>query len=48
MSTPNVVGGGVNDLTIVNGNLTLDGTLNVTGGAGFAPGFIASSVTPAR
>ncbi|MEP6668965.1 MAG: autotransporter-associated beta strand repeat-containing protein [Chthoniobacter sp.] len=38
LATPNVVGGGVNDLTIVNGNLTLDGTLNVAGLGGFGAG----------
>ncbi|TAJ69136.1 MAG: autotransporter domain-containing protein [Phenylobacterium sp.] len=34
------VGGGLNDLLVVNGNLTLDGTLNVTQSAGgiFGPG----------
>lgn len=34
-----VVGGGINDLINVGGNLTLDGTLNVTGLTGFGPGF---------
>ncbi|MEJ8852515.1 beta strand repeat-containing protein, partial [Variovorax rhizosphaerae] len=35
-----VVGGALNDHTVVNGNLTLDGTLNVTasGGGSFDPG----------
>ncbi|NDZ15982.1 autotransporter outer membrane beta-barrel domain-containing protein [Variovorax sp. WS11] len=33
---PNVVGGPVNDLTHVTGNLTLGGTLNVTDGGAFA------------
>jgi fibronectin-binding autotransporter adhesin len=32
------VGSGVNDLIIVNGNLTLDGSLNITGLANFAGG----------
>lgn len=32
------VGGGINDLIVVNGNLTLDGTLNVDGLANFAGG----------
>jgi len=30
LNTPNVVGGATNDLVQVNGNLTLDGTLNVS------------------
>jgi fibronectin-binding autotransporter adhesin len=36
----NVVGGTLNDLTVVHGNLTLDGTLNVsaTPGGSFGPG----------
>ena len=33
-----VAGGALNDLTVVNGNLTLDGTLNVTPSAGGAYG----------
>jgi fibronectin-binding autotransporter adhesin len=33
-----VVGGGVNDLTGVTGELTLDGTLNITDIGGFGPG----------
>ncbi|MEZ2329159.1 beta strand repeat-containing protein [Mesorhizobium sp. RCC_202] len=32
------VGNGVNDLIVVNGDLTLDGTLNVTDVGGFGPG----------
>ena len=37
---PNVVGGSLNDLTVVHGNLSLDGTLNVsaTPGGSFGPG----------
>ena len=37
---PNVVGGALNDLTVVHGNLGLDGTLNVsaTPGGSFGPG----------
>jgi autotransporter-associated beta strand protein len=38
LRTPGVIGSGVNDLTIVNGNLTLDGILNTTALAGFGPG----------
>ena len=37
LSTPGVVGG-VNTLVNVNGNLTLDGTLNVSNGVGFGAG----------
>lgn len=33
-----VVGGGVNDLVLVSGDLTLDGVLNVTDIGGFGPG----------
>ena len=33
-----VVGGGLNDLVIVNGNLTLGGTLNITDLGNFGPG----------
>jgi outer membrane autotransporter protein len=38
LGTPGVIGSGVNDLTIVTGNLTLDGVLNTTALAGFGPG----------
>ena len=38
LATAGVVGGGVNDLTVVNGNLTLDGVLNVTDAGGFGVG----------
>lgn len=38
LSTPGIVGSGVNDLTIVNGALSLDGLLRVTSLPGFAPG----------
>jgi fibronectin-binding autotransporter adhesin len=38
LGTPDVVGGGVNDLVIVNGNLTLAGTLNVANAGGFGSG----------
>jgi fibronectin-binding autotransporter adhesin len=38
LGTPNVVGVGVNDLIVVNGNLTLAGTLNVTALSGFGLG----------
>ncbi|HWW57410.1 MAG TPA: autotransporter domain-containing protein, partial [Sphingopyxis sp.] len=34
-----VVGGGINDLLVVGGDLTLDGTLNVTALAGFEAGY---------
>jgi fibronectin-binding autotransporter adhesin len=38
LSTPNVVGSGLNDLIVVNGDLTLDGTLNILDLAGFGTG----------
>jgi outer membrane autotransporter protein len=38
LGTPGVIGSGTNDLTIVTGNLTLDGSLNTTALAGFGPG----------
>ena len=38
LDTAGVVGSGVNDLTDVTGDLTLDGSLNVTGLAGFGLG----------
>jgi len=38
LDTPDVAGGGINDLIIVLGDLTLDGTLNVTGLANFGVG----------
>jgi outer membrane autotransporter protein len=38
LGTPGVIGSGVNDLTIVTGNLVLDGVLNTTALAGFGPG----------
>ena len=38
LSTPGVIGSGVNSLVNVGGNLTLDGVLNVTNGGGFGSG----------
>jgi fibronectin-binding autotransporter adhesin len=38
LDTPGIVGGGVNDLIEVNGNVTLDGTLNVSALSGFGIG----------
>ena len=38
LATPGVIGGGVNDLVVVTNDLTLDGTLNVTGLSGFGSG----------
>ncbi|MBV8415417.1 MAG: autotransporter-associated beta strand repeat-containing protein, partial [Verrucomicrobia bacterium] len=38
LGAPNAIGGGVNDLVIVNGNLTLAGTLNVSNAGGFGSG----------
>jgi outer membrane autotransporter protein len=38
LGTPGVIGSGLNDLTIVNGDLALDGILNTTALAGFGPG----------
>jgi hypothetical protein len=38
LSTPGVIGSGVNSLVNVAGNLTLDGVLNVTNGGGFGSG----------
>ncbi|NYT39696.1 autotransporter-associated beta strand repeat-containing protein [Sphingomonas sp. R-74633] len=39
LTQPGAVGGGVNDLINVGGNLKLDGTLNVTALAGFGEGY---------
>lgn len=39
LAQPGVVGGGINDLITVGGNLVLDGTLNVTALDGFSAGF---------
>ena len=38
LSTPGVIGGGVNTLVNVTGNLTLAGTLNITNGGNFGSG----------
>ena len=38
LGLPDIVGGRINDLVIVNGGLTLDGTLNVTDVGGFSQG----------
>ncbi len=38
LSTPGVIGSGVNSLVNVAGNLTLDGVLNVTNGGNFGSG----------
>ena len=38
LSTPGVIGSGMNTLVNVGGNLTLDGVLNVTNGGGFGSG----------
>ena len=38
LDTPDVVGGGVNDLTVVTGDLILGGVLNITDLGGFAEG----------
>jgi autotransporter-associated beta strand protein len=38
LSDPDAVGAGVNDLVIVNGDLQLDGVLNITDVANFGPG----------
>jgi fibronectin-binding autotransporter adhesin len=38
LGTPNMAGGGVNDLVIVNGNLNLAGTLNIVNAGGFGSG----------
>ena len=38
LDTPGVINSGVNDLTVVNGDLTLDGKLNTTALPGFGPG----------
>lgn len=38
LGTPGVVGSGVNDLVSITGDLTLDGTLNVTDAGGFGLG----------
>jgi fibronectin-binding autotransporter adhesin len=39
LSTPGVIGSGVNTLVNVTGNLTLDGVLNVANGGNFGSGF---------
>lgn len=38
LGAPGIIGSGVNDLVNVNGNLILDGTLNVSDAGGFGPG----------
>lgn len=38
LGLPDVIGGGVNDLAVVNGNLTLDGNLAVSDAGGFGNG----------
>ena len=38
LGAPGTVGGGVNDLTAINGNLTLGGTLNISALPGFGTG----------
>src|SRR5262249_48331888 len=38
LGTPNIVGSGVNDLIEVNGNLTLDGVLNISAQPGYGLG----------
>ncbi|HXM03299.1 MAG TPA: autotransporter-associated beta strand repeat-containing protein, partial [Chthoniobacterales bacterium] len=38
LGVPNIVGSGTNDLVIVNGKLTLAGTLNITNAGGFGGG----------
>ncbi|BCM21200.1 beta strand repeat-containing protein [Mesorhizobium sp. J8] len=38
LGIPGTIGNGVNDLIEVNGDLTLDGTLNITDVGGFGPG----------
>ncbi|KQY35455.1 hypothetical protein ASD38_02545 [Caulobacter sp. Root487D2Y] len=38
LGLPDIVGGGTNDLTIVTGDLTLDGTLNIADAGGFGRG----------
>ena len=45
LGTPNEVGGGVNDLVKVNGNLTLAGTLNVTNAPALVQESIGCSIT---
>ena len=38
LSDPDIDGAGINDLVVVNGDLTLDGILNITDVANFGPG----------
>jgi outer membrane autotransporter protein len=38
LGLPNIAGGGVSDLTVVTGDLTLDGTLNIADTGGFSRG----------
>ncbi len=40
LATPGVVGGGINDLIVVTGDLALDGLLNVTDVGGFGLGIV--------
>lgn len=50
LGVPDIIGSGINDLVNVTGNLTLDGTLNITDAGGFganqvtAPGAFATGV----
>ena len=38
---PETIGGGINDLIAITGNLSLDGTLNITALTGYSPWYLS-------